>query len=141
MPHLTHPRGRGVRSVTIETIPHSEHRYPTCGDWIYDPAKEHLTVRVSETGDWRESFCVAVHELVEAGICVQCGIDPDAVDEFDMHFEQTRDLQDDPDGEPGDDPKAPYYHQHQLATNIEHSVATHLGLHWPTHNANLGSLE
>ena len=138
MAHLTHPRGRGVRSVTITTIPHETHRYPTVGDWVYRRKSEHLTVFVSETGDWRESMSVAIHELVEAVLCIQHGVDPDAVDEFDMHFEKTRDFQDE--SEPGDDPKAPYYHEHQIATNVEHNVAMHLGLHWPSYNANLGAL-
>jgi hypothetical protein len=140
VPHITHPKGRGIKRVTIQTIEAHEQRYATTGDWVYDPATESLEIFVTKTGDWREEQAVAFHEYAEALLCVQHGVDPDAVDEFDIHFEARRELQiEDDDAEPGDDPKAPYFLEHQVATSVEHILATHLGLHWPTYDANMGA--
>ncbi|MDE2100972.1 MAG: hypothetical protein KGL39_27245 [Patescibacteria group bacterium] len=138
MPHPIHPKGRGVKSVAIHVVKAHEQRYPTTGDWVYDPRSQHINIFVTETGDWREEQAVAFHEYCEALLCVQHGVDPDSVDEFDQHFEETRDLRDD-DGEPGDDLKAPYYLEHQVATSVEHILATHLGLHWNTYDEHCGS--
>jgi hypothetical protein len=131
----------GVVGVGIHTIEHKKHRYPTTGDWLYDPSWGYVEVRTSRTADWRESMCVAVHELIEALLCVQHGVDPKAVDEFDIAYEARRaqGLEDE-ESEPGDDVTAPYYHQHQVAMVVERLLANELGLHWPTYNTNLGKL-
>jgi hypothetical protein len=135
--HTTHPKKRGVRSVEIRVIDGKEQRYPTSGDWEFDAKSGHLLISVSRTGDWREEQSVAFHEFCEALLCIQRGVTQESVDEFDMHFEEARDPQDE--SEPGDDPRAPYYLEHQIATIVEHLLATHLGLHWPTYNAHVGS--
>lgn len=137
--HISSPSANEVKTVTIKIIPNNEQRYPTAGDWIYNEATGDLQVRVSATKDWRESMAVAVHELVEATLCIQDGVEPDLVDSFDMHFENHR--ADDDYSEPGDDPRAPYYDQHQVATNVEHVYTTALGLHWDTYNEHLGELD
>ena len=54
--------------ITIETIPHNTHRYPTIGDWQFLPAKEgelNLSIKVSDMGDWKLESLIALHELVE----------------------------------------------------------------------------
>jgi len=127
-----------VKTVTIKTIPHDQQRYPTVGDWIWNPETGDLKVLVSDTGDWREVMAVGVHEVVEALCCVQDGVNPLRVDSFDIDYEAHRKEGDD--SEPGDDPIAPYYEQHQTATNIERILTTALGLHWDSYNEHLGEL-
>jgi hypothetical protein len=116
--------------VVIETIPHKEQRYDTCGDWLFDG--DTLKIFVSKTKDWRYSFLVAVHELIEVGLCKQAGITQQAVDKFDMNFKGK--------GEPGDDPKAPYRIQHAVATAIERDVALELDVDWQKYEAALNKL-
>jgi hypothetical protein len=116
--------------IVIETIPHKEQRYDTCGDWIVDG--DTLKVFVSKTRDWRYSFLVAVHELIEATLCKQAGITQEAVDKFDMNFTGK--------GEPGDDPKAPYRQQHAIATHIESYLAIMLDVNWQKYEAALNKL-
>jgi hypothetical protein len=48
-------------------------------------------------------------------LCIDRGVSFKAIDRFDMNFKG--------DGEPGDDPRAPYYRQHQFATQIERLLA------------------
>lgn len=136
--HVSPPSIEAVKTVTIKTIPHNDQRYPTVGDWIWDAETGDLQVRVSSTEDWREAMAVGVHEVVEALCCIQDGVNPLRVDSFDIDYEQHRKAGDD--SEPGDDPIAPYYSQHQTATNVEHILSTALGLHWDSYNEHLAEL-
>lgn len=114
--------------ITIEVIPHMFQRYPTAGDWIIkespdDPKRSTLHIRVSNTGEPRANLVLAIHELVEALLCINDGIKPDQVDAWDMGPGLSLD-------EPGEHPDAPYHSQHMDAEIIERMVARMLGLPW-----------
>jgi hypothetical protein len=123
-------------TIVIRSIPHDMQRYPTVGDWTISGGS--IDIRVSILGNWKYESLIAVHELCEALMCMTYGITQDAVDEFDMEFEKNRKPGDD--SEPGDNPKAPYYRQHVMATNIERIMATELGVHWQEYESSLTSL-
>lgn len=133
-------------NITVETIPHENHRYPTCGDWILTPAPKkgdsELKILVSETGDWRMNMAIAVHEIVEALLCVEHGIPQERVDEFDKQFEEMYDT--DPSkfitDEPGEIPVAPYYAEHMAATVVERLFAWQIGLSWPAYEKRVAEL-
>lgn len=61
-------------------------------------------------------------------LCQQAGITDAMIDEFDFAFAEGRDPSDG--SEPGDDPSAPYYTQHQFATVVEKMMAEKLGVNW-----------
>lgn len=124
-------------NVKIETIPHQNHRYPTVGDWFFEPNGD-LTIRVSQLSDWRLEMLVAVHELVEVIACKHDGVTQAETDKFDMDFEATRRPGDE--DEPGDDPAAPYSKQHCLATGVERILAAHLGVSWKEYEEELSKL-
>lgn len=111
--------------ILIETIPHAEQRYPTCGDYE-DLPDGTLHIRVSELGDRRYELLVALHELVEAELVRARGIPFKAIDDFDMNFGG--------DGEPGDDPRAPYHAQHKIASRVEFEMAYRLGVDWQAYD-------
>ena len=122
--------------VNIKSIPHTEQRYETCGDWWWENGT--LYVRVSELSDWRHEFLVALHELVEAMLCKDEGVSQVVVDAFDQRFEDTR-----PEGntdEPGDCYDAPYYREHQVASGIERLVAAELLLDWQEYERDIEGL-
>lgn len=131
--------------ITISTIPHTEQRYPTVGDWIVDPTPNGLDVhiRVSTLSDWRRELLVAVHELIEISLLAAWKPDPidqiqKAVDDFDKAYEDNR-----PEGdlsEPGDDPAAPYQKEHFFATNIERLLAQALGQDWADYDHEVATL-
>lgn len=112
--------------IVIETIPHSEQRYPTCGDWIV--GGDTVTIRVSEMGDWRKEMAVAYHELREYLLCKHLGISQESVDSFDIEYEKNRKEGDE--SEPGNDPEAPYYLPHQYATHDERNLIADLDVDW-----------
>lgn len=117
-------------NISIKTIPHAEQRYRTCGDWWLD-AEGDIQIRVSVLGDWREECLVAFHELREVLVCNHRGISQQAVDDFDMLYEKDRDEgRHGQECEPGDDPKAPYFMAHQLATAAERALAYDLDVNW-----------
>lgn len=121
--------------IIIETIPHSEQKfhgdgepYDTVGNWWFEKDEdggEVLQMRISDMSDWRKEACVAYHELLEALACKANGITPEAVDAFDEKWEEHDGMD-----EPGDDPAAPYYWQHQQAMVSEQHLANCLGLQW-----------
>lgn len=139
-------------NIDIQVIPHNEQRYDTVGDWFFTkdwyrpkgtemgPQKlwtpiDLLHIRVSKMSDWRYEVLVGLHELVECLICRQQGVSQQAVDNFDMAWQQHADI-----AEPGDDPTAPYYQQHQLASVVERLVSLALGVYWPAYEDEVMSL-
>ena len=111
--------------VRVDVIRHADHRYDTCGDWLIDHDGR-IIVRVSELGDWRFEFLIAIHEMVEAALCRHRGISEEAVTAFDKEHEASGG-----DGEPGEHPDAPYRKEHAFAALIEAMVAQMLGVYWP----------
>ncbi len=56
----------------------------------------------------------------------------EAVNDFDFNFLGE--------GEPGDDPDAPYFKEHQFASIIERQMAYELGVDWQAYNKRLDEL-
>lgn len=112
-----------MNDIRIKTIPHNLERYPTVGDYFEKYGIIHI--KVSDLKDWRYEFLIALHELIEAMLCKKRNISWDSVTEFDLQFEKEG-----LDGEPGDDPRAPYRKEHFFATNIEALTADQLGVDW-----------
>lgn len=116
--------------IIIETIPHKEQRYETTGDyWLEDNT---LHIKVSEAGDWKNCMLVAIHELVEASLCMSDRVNFKSIDDFDIAHPELED--------PGLDSRAPYHQQHMIATGIEILLCELLRVNWNDHNAVLEQL-
>ena len=102
-------------------------RYRTVGDWYWDN-KGDLYIDVADTTCWRSNLCIAIHELVEAKMCVLDKVSQDQVDKWDKEHYRSK--------EPGDMLFCPYRKQHKWATVVEVLVATLLLLDWPQHEKN-----
>jgi len=133
--------------IYIDTIAHEEQRYPTVGDWwmpLRRDKPEHkqygmtLEVRVSRMSKEDHEFLVAMHEQIEAYLCYKRGISEEAVTDFDIAFEAVRAPENK--DEPGNDPLAPYYKEHQFATKVERILAEELGVNWEEYNAEVNAL-
>jgi hypothetical protein len=122
--------------IIIDTIPHSEQRYPTVGDWQIDKAGN-LHITVPKMSDQRYEFLIGMHEAIEAYLAINAGVSPEAVDKFDGAYEAKRKAGDD--SEPGDNPKAPYHREHVFATKIERLLAVKLGVNWSTYDREVSS--
>ena len=121
--------------ITINKIPHAKQRYPTCGDWEFFTEftpNDLLSISVSEEMGGDSCFLVAMHELIEVKLCMQHGVTQQQVDDFDMTFKG--------DGEPGDDPAAPYHKEHLFATLMERKMAKAMGVNWDEHEARINAL-
>jgi hypothetical protein len=106
--------------IIIDTIPHSDQRYNTVGD--YFESQDAVCINVSQLADRREMLLIAIHELCEWALCDVAGVSLAEIDAFDMHWRGS--------GEPGDSPTAPYHRQHQIATVIERILALEMGVDW-----------
>jgi hypothetical protein len=123
--------------IQLRTIPHSEQRYETVGDWENLPDGS-LRISVSDMGNDDYAFLVAIHELVEVWLCNKRGITDEAVSAFDIEYEKNRPEGDE--SEPGDHPDAPYRKEHFFATNIERMIALELGVDWGKYDKAVMSL-
>jgi hypothetical protein len=124
--------------ILIGFIPHEDQRYETCGDYYYDK-EGNLIVLISDTGDQRSNFAVAIHEVFEALSCQIAQIPEEDITEFDIAYEEAR-KPEDTTSEPGDDPAAPYRLQHQSATLAERIFCDSVDLDWSRHEANVYAL-
>lgn len=108
------------RRIIIEAVSASEQRYDTVGDWLFNEQGD-LVIRATGLDPITHLECllVALHELVEAALCLNQGVPQEIVDQFDLAFEG--------DGEPGDAWDAPYRRQHRFAMLVEHLMARELG--------------
>jgi hypothetical protein len=125
-----------MRALLVE-IEHHEQRYSTCGDWEVEP-DGFVTISVSRMDNEDYVFLVQLHEMAEAYLCKKRGIEQAVVDEFDIRYEVNRPEGDE--SEPGDDPRAPYYKEHQFATAIERFMAEELGVNWDEYSKVVASL-
>ena len=127
-----------IDKVVIEVIPHGTQRYETCGDWFRTTFKGHTTLRVfaSKLNPKDDPYnfmamCVAYHELGEALACIANNITEHEVDNWDLNY---------PGDDPGDDDDCPYVAQHRIATNIERTLVTAMGLFWSQYEKAIGRL-
>jgi len=110
-------------TVRVQFVAQGEQRYNTLGDWIWRGSQ--LNIRLSREfaqEDPRYGVLLVTHELVEALLCRGAGISTRQVDAFDMAFKGN--------GEPGDEPSAPYHRQHRMAEAAERALAAALGVKW-----------
>lgn len=128
-------------SIYIKTIAHEKQRYPTVGDWFFEregPDNIKLVVLVSDMNNPWYEYLVAQHEQLEAMLCLKRGILEKDVNAFDIAFEEKR-----TEGnveEPGDDPAAPYYKEHQYSTLIERGLALELEIDWRIYDQTVSAL-
>ncbi len=112
-----------MKRILIEAVPveqmRAPYQNPGDGDWFHD-ADGDLIVRVAAPALDDHAFLFALHETIEALLCQKAGISQEAVDTFDAAFVGE--------GEPGDDPAAPYRTQHRRACLVEFLVADMLGV-------------
>jgi hypothetical protein len=122
--------------ITIEFIEHQDQKYETVGNWFLE--EDGLHIQVSKFGNLFSQVCVAVHELIEAILCMQRNISPLDVDRFDIAFEEAR-IEGNTD-EPGDSPDAPYRREHFFATNIERQLVHEMGIDWQEYERQINNL-
>ena len=128
-----------MKPIHYKTIPHTEHRYPTVGD--YWETDESIEVRVSQMSDPRFEQLVLIHELVEIFNMQNRSIRLADSDDFDIAFEKEREEgKHAPEQEPGDDPRCPYRKEHRFAENIERQLAHELGVDWHVYNGEVEAL-
>jgi len=89
------------------------------GDY-YESADGSWNILASEMKNPRHTDLILTHEFIEVLLIRAAGIPEPVIDAWDAYFEVLRKYGlVDKDAEPGDDPRAPYYKQHQMATKIE----------------------
>ena len=131
--------------VSIVVLPLACMRIPgQVGDWILQGRT--ISVAVADTGNWRCNFLLALHEAVEARLCVRHGVQQVVVDEWDQRYAARRarqlfearasglvDAQFAAEvwpEEAGDAPMAPYHREHVWATHVERVASLLLLVRW-----------
>ena len=124
--------------IDVKVIPHNQQRYETVGDWYFNKDNNRLTIRVSAMRNKKYEFLVAMHEQIEAMLCIERGICEKEITLFDMKFEADRQPGDT--SEPGDSPLAPYRREHFFATSLERLMAAELEVDWSKYDEAVYSL-
>ena len=128
-----------MKTIYITTIPHNDQRYETVGDYWADDEWDEFDITVSDMKNEDFEFLVAIHEMVEQYLCERMGIPEKKILAFDIQFEKKRKKGNV--DEPGDDPKAPYRHEHSMATAVERMVAGYLGINWKDYEKKCNSMK
>jgi hypothetical protein len=116
---------KSITEIVVRFIQHDEQRYNTVGDWYFSKSANANSLKMDNSGSvlvltismyptWQFSSYTGFHELAEALLCSAAGVTPQIVDTFDLNYTG--------DGEPGDDPSAPYHVQHTFASLIEEEM-------------------
>jgi hypothetical protein len=116
--------------IVIKTIPQSEHRYDTVGDY-WEDENGVIQVRVSRLPDKRYEQAIILHELFEFFMMMHTGVKEPDVMAFDVEFEKNRTNDHD---EPGDDLRAPYRREHCFATAVERMFIAAVEVDWATYD-------
>lgn len=127
--------------IIIETILHSAQRYETVGDYWKDAdGVDHI--KVSEMGNDKYEFLVALHELIEMYLCEKRGIKEEDISDFDKKFEALREQEPEiiGDQEPGHMISAPYHKEHVTAESIERRMAVELDVDWENYDKTVQDL-
>jgi len=129
-----------IMRIDIHTIPHSEQRYPTVGDYFTDKEGT-LHILVSKMSDPRYEQLVAIHELIEVLLTEHKNIKEEDITNFDLLFEAERaEGKHTDDEEPGWDPRSPYGRQHAFAEAIERLTALQLDVDWEIYDKEVNNL-
>jgi hypothetical protein len=126
--------------IHIKTIDHKSQKYPTVGDY-WEDEEGVLQIRVSELGNWKENFLVAIHEMIEFHLCKHKGITNETITNFDLYYEKRREqgLVTE-NSEPGFSQDAPYKNQHMISTGVELILAALLSVDWLSYDTKVNSL-
>lgn len=128
--------------ITVDAIPHNRQRYPTWGDWKTNLSTRQLAVKMSSLSDWRYLYLGAIHEIVEATVCMHKKITQNMVDKFDFDYEARRVMGKERTmcgcpitNDPGSDVHAPYFDAHEFAEEVEYKLAKLLDVDRKVYNA------
>jgi len=126
--------------IHIKSIPKSQHRYETCGDYFYD-ADGVLQIRVTEMGNSFYETAVAIHEMFEEVLTKFRGLSEQEIMDFDLYYEKRRELGLVPENsEPGFSNEAPYMKEHIAAQAVEMQMFAMAGLSWADYEQKIDSL-
>lgn len=110
----------------LDTDDIKDHRYRSIDDW-WDPHEwtEELRFKtvVADMGNPDYNFLVLLHAMVEQYLCYRHGVTDKEVTKFDTGIGKDLD-------EPGADTRAPYYAEHEIATEVEVIVSAALNVDW-----------
>jgi len=126
--------------IVIETIPLSDMRYPTLGDYWYDDLGI-LQIRIAETGNEFYNKSIMIHELIEEALTKDKGLTEPEIMQFDLYYEKRREqgLVDE-DSEAGFDNNSPYLKEHTLAHSVEMQMFALAGKSWKDYETALNNL-
>ncbi len=119
-----------IFNMIVLTVPDNQQPYKTPGSYFWNE-KGQLVIKVSEMNNWKYSYLVAIHEIVESQLCIEHGIPLTAIDSFDRqwHYIPGSSIE-----EPGADPRAPYHKEHMKSLEIEENMCKALGEQWIPYN-------
>jgi len=131
-------RPRKPYQVVMLTLPWEQlPDYPDIGSYKMNADNSPAFIGAADTGNDVSNAAILLHEFVESFWCWQHGVKEALITMFDQKwFSEERNgvkhIQD----SPGDDPEAPYYEGHLIATRFEREFIVQNGMTWEQHERN-----
>jgi hypothetical protein len=117
-------------NIEIKTVPLSELRFTTAGDWKQN-SDGSITIWLVDTPDWRYWAIVLMHELTEILVCRLDDVTSASADAFDAIWEnELKQGLHRPEEEAGCDRRCPYYHGHRAGIMMEKLFCFILRVPW-----------
>lgn len=116
--------------IIIESIPYSQMRYASAGDYFTDPDGTRHILVASLNNEPMEA-AIALHEMVEMFITEAVGISEPDILAFDLAY---------PGDDPGNDRRAPYHGQHVFSEALERLFCERMGIEWEDYGAAVDAL-
>jgi hypothetical protein len=124
----------------VEVIPHQNQNYDTVGNYQL-LADGTWWITVSDLGDPKYNFLVALHEVTELYLTQFADIKEEDITNYDLYYEAAREQGlVDINSEPGFSTNAPYRRQHTIATAIEMMLAAELEVDWLEYDRKVNNL-
>jgi hypothetical protein len=141
-----------VNKKILNVIPYDKMRYPSAGDYhmvkipvdfnYISKFEDVEQIDIADLGDEKLELLVFLHEAIESILTREVGIDEQIIMDFDLAFEEERELGLHSDtAEPGMDPRSPYREQHIIAEKCERAVAKLLKINWKEYEKKINELE
>jgi hypothetical protein len=126
--------------ILIETVPHERNRNNQVGDYRYMEDGT-LYITVSNMGDEKMEWLVALHEMIEEMLAKSDGITEEQINDYDIYYEKKREMGlVDENSEDGFASDCIYKKYHTIATGCEMILAAQLGVDWLNYDEKVNSL-
>jgi len=120
----------GVKHIKVSFVEQDAQAYETLDDWRQ--VGDRLEFIITDTGNPVYNQMLLIHAMVERLLARNAGVSDETINAFDLEYKGN--------GEPGEEPDAPYRDAHLTAKAIEMTLSAQMGISWKEYEEAIGAL-